>query len=94
MKDKLGLYYYPFPSNKQVRMYVREGEGEIWFRMWNAADEALWDDHGWIPYGAVEQATAMFDSKSFDPERAYDLVAAKQLLKEEQGNASKGPPRE
>ena len=43
MKDEKGLYYYPFPLNKRVRMYVRETEGEIWFRMWNADDKELWE---------------------------------------------------
>jgi hypothetical protein len=29
MKDKVGIYYYPFPENKRVRMYVREKAGRL-----------------------------------------------------------------
>ena len=42
MKDKDGgLYYYPFPENKQVRMYVKKSDGSIMFRMWRQDDESL-----------------------------------------------------
>jgi hypothetical protein len=37
-------------------MYVRAKDGAIWFRLWNADDTALWDEHGWVPYEAVRQA--------------------------------------
>jgi len=40
MKDDKGFYYYPFPENKQVRMYVREVADDICFRMWNAPARA------------------------------------------------------
>jgi hypothetical protein len=81
MKDDKGLYYHPFPQNKRVRMYVRQDEGMIWFRLWNADDPEMWEEHGWVPYGAVQQATAMSESKNFDPGRAYDIEVAKMLLK-------------
>lgn len=81
MKDKRGLYYHPFPQNKGVRMYVREDEGDIWFRLWNIEDPKMWEEHGWVPYGAIKQATAMFEGKHFDPRDAYDLEVAKTLLK-------------
>lgn len=82
MKDKNGLYYYPFPQNKRVRMYVREKDAIIWFRLWNADDPQLWMEHGWVPYGAVKKAAEMSKSKAFDPHQAYDIEAAKALLKE------------
>lgn len=83
MKDERGQYYYPFPQNKRVHMYVQEKEGEIFFRLWNADDPKLWTDHGWIPYDAILQAAAMYKKKNdFDPDRAYDLGAAKAALKE------------
>ena len=83
MKDELGKYYHPFPQNKKVRMYVQEEEGNISFRLWNADDPKLWDDHGWIPYEAIKQAAAMYDQKNdFNPNKAYDLDIAKALLKE------------
>lgn len=80
MKDKQGIYYYPFPSNKRVRMYVRQGEGDIDFRLWNQDDPKLWEEHGWVPYKAIVQAQAMYQGGPFDPQKAYDLNAAKALL--------------
>ena len=83
MKDELGKYYHPFPQNKKVRMYVQEEEGDISFRLWNADDPQLYDDHGWIPYEAIKQAAAMYEQKNdFNPNEAYDLEIAKALLKE------------
>ena len=83
MKDERGKYYHPFPQNKKVRMYVQQEEGEISFRLWNADDPKLWDDHGWIPYGAIKQAAAMYEQKNdFNPNQAYDLEIAKAILKE------------
>jgi hypothetical protein len=82
MKDKKGLYYYPFPQNKRVRMYVREAEGTIWFRLWNADDPEVWEEHGWVPYGAIEQAAAMYKQGAFNPNQAYDIQVAEMLLKE------------
>jgi len=84
MKDERGLYYYPFPQNKRVRMYVREVEGAICFRLWNADDPELWKEHGWVPYGAIKQAAAMSKSKrhAFDPNQAYDVEVAEMLLKQ------------
>ncbi len=81
MKDKLGLYYYPFPANKRVRMYVRShAAGEIEFRLWNQDDPQMWEEHGWVPYAAIEQAKAMYSGGPFDPNRAYDLSLARALL--------------
>ena len=82
MKDDLGLYYFPFPQNKSVRMYVREKDGAVWFRLWNADDSKLWDEHGWVPYPAIKQAEAMYDGDGFDPGKAYDLQAATALIDE------------
>jgi len=82
MKDDRGLYYFPFPQNKSVRMYVRENEGAVWFRLWNADDSKLWDEHGWVPYQAIKQAEVMYDGDDFDPVKAYDLLAATALIDE------------
>ena len=82
MKDDIGLYYFPFPQNKNVRMYVREKDGAVWFRLWNADDSKLWDEHGWVPYPAIKQAEAMYDGDGFDPGKAYDLQAATALIDE------------
>ena len=83
MKDELGKYYLPFPQNKKIRMYVQKEEGNVSFRLWNADDPQLWDDHGWIPYEAINQAAAMYEQKNdFSPNQAYDLEIAKALLEE------------
>lgn len=90
MKDDKGLFYYPFPQNKRVRMYVKEEQETLWFRMWNADDAKLWDDHGWVPYGAVKRAKELFKKKgkeqgsppAFDPDKAYDPEVARLILKE------------
>ena len=82
MKDDRGLYYYPFPQNKNVRMYVREAQEAVWFRLYNAEDPDLWAQHGWIPYEAIQQAENMYTGNNFDPKRAYDLDVAKALIKE------------
>ena len=82
MKDDRGLYYYPFPQNKNVRMYVRAKDGAVWFRLWNADDSKLWDEHGWVPYEAVKQARAIYNGDSFDPDQAYDLQTAEALIGE------------
>ena len=83
MKDEKGLFYYPFVQNKKVRMYVREKDGNLWFRLWNADDPQLWEDHGWVPYGAVKKAREMYRAKGFDPDQAYDLSLATALIGED-----------
>ena len=83
MKDKLGLYYYPFPGNRKVRMYVRPGGDEPEFRLWNQDDPEMWQSHGWVPYSAIIQARAMYKGGPFNPDKAYDLAAAKALIEEE-----------
>jgi hypothetical protein len=81
MKDSIGLYYNPYPQNKKVRVYVRESDGMIWFRLWNHDDPKLWEEHGWVPYGAIKQAIGMYQGKGLDPEKVYDLEVAKMLIK-------------
>lgn len=82
MKDDRGLYYYPFPHNKRVRMYVCIENGDICFRFWNHDDPDLWKEHGWVPYDAILKATEMYQGKNFDPKSAYDINLAKALIKE------------
>ena len=83
MKDERGKYYCPFPQNKKVRMYVHEESNSVYFRLWNSDDPQLWEEHGWIPYEAIQQAIAMYEKKNdFSPNQAYDLEIAKAVLKE------------
>ena len=82
MKDERGLYYYPSPNDHRERMYVKEAEGVVWFRMWNAADPTLWEQHDWVPYAAILRAAEVYNGKNFDPRRAYDIETARALLRE------------
>ncbi len=84
MKDKNGVYYYPFPQNPRVRMYVKQGKDDILFRLWNEDDPELWKEHGWRSYDDIQAAIRMYKGGPFDPRRAYDIVIAKEVLKEEQ----------
>lgn len=80
MKDERGLYYFPFPQNRRVKMYVRRVAEDIEFRLWNADEPALWDEHGWVPHGAVLAASKMYTGREFDPKTAYDRHLAEALL--------------
>lgn len=82
MKDDRGVYYYPFPQNKRVRMYVRQGTQGIDFRLWNQDDPQLWTEHGWLPHEVIVAASAIYRKKGFDPDQAYDLTLARALLAE------------
>ncbi len=83
MKDKIGIYYYPVPENKRVRMYVRAKNKDIEFRMKNEDDPSVWNDHGWVPYGAIQQAQVLYEKRGrFDPNRAYDIQIAKVLIRD------------
>jgi hypothetical protein len=82
MKDKRGLYYYPYPQNQKVRMYVKKSKDEICFRLWNNDDSKLWEEHGWVPYSAIKQAIPLFDGSKFNPNEAYDIEIAKSLIAE------------
>ncbi len=72
-------------------MYVREAEGIIWFRLWSADDPELWEKHGWVPYGAIKQAAAMYKGDKFLPNRAYDIEVAKMLVKENASDSEDVP---
>jgi hypothetical protein len=84
MKDRVGIYYYPFPQNRRVRMYVRQRGGQIEFRMKNEDDPGIWNDHGWVPYGAIQQAQVLYERRGrFDPQRAYDIQVATVLIRDD-----------
>ena len=83
MKDNVGIYYYPFPENKRVRMYVRARSGEIEFRMKSLDDPTIWNDHGWVPHAAIQQANVLYDKRGrFDPGQAYDIRIAQVLIRD------------
>ena len=85
MQDDRGLYYYPILENKKIRMYVRAGSDDIEFRMWNADDQGLWDEHGWVEWAAIQQAAELYHKERKEgkpPIHLYDIEIAKRLLKD------------
>ena len=87
MKDQLGLYYYPNPADKRVRMYVRRRYGQVEFRLWNGEHPEIWDGHGWVPYDAIEEAAAEYRTRKtgVDPLEMYDLNVAERLIADASG---------
>lgn len=85
MQDKDGIFYYPNPQNKRIRMYVREVNGSIEFRLSNADHPEVWERHGWLDMDIVRRGAKMFqnerDAKT-DPMKLYDVEMARYLLKE------------
>ncbi len=87
MKDTLGIYYYPNPLEKRVRMYVRRHFGQVEFRLWNREHPEIWDRHDWIPYEAIEEAAAEYKKRKTgsDPLEMYDVQVAERILADESG---------
>ncbi len=83
MQDARGLYYYPSPTNKKERMYVRERAGQVEFRLWNQEQPRIWDQHDWLPFDVVQQAAARYTGKGDSPLVLYDLDVAMTLIREE-----------
>ena len=85
MKDERGLYYYPNPQDITARVYVREGEEGVEFRLWHAKLDAMWEKHGWVPYGALKAAAEMYRERSTesDPLSLYDIQVARALIQED-----------
>lgn len=87
MKDANGLYYYPNPSEKSVRVYVRQGEAGPEFRLWHAKNEIMWEKHGWVPYGALKAAAEMYNEErgsGSSPLDLYDINVATALIAEDE----------
>ena len=86
MKDNLGIYYYPILQNKNLRMYVRLGQDDIEFRLWDSNDQNLWEEHGWVPWTAIQQAAELYEKEKrhgTPPTHLYDIEIAIRLLKDE-----------
>jgi hypothetical protein len=84
VQDELGLYYNPILENKKIRMYVQSGSDNIEFRMWNADDPGMWDDHGWVEWPAIQQAADFYkkEGRGKPPLHLYDIEIAERLLKD------------
>ncbi|ACV67559.1 hypothetical protein [Desulfohalobium retbaense] len=80
MQDFRGTYYFPVPNNRQVKMYVRDHDGVIQFRLCNEQEPDVWQRHGWLSYEDVRQASQMYEGELKDPLQFYDFEIAKHLL--------------
>lgn len=84
MKDQHGIFYYPAPANKKFKMYVRDNDGVIEFRLHNEEDQKMWEEHGWITYEMAKQAASMYNRKNgADPLSLYDFETALSVLKDQ-----------
>jgi len=85
MKDDKGVFYYPNPAEKRVRMYVRERYGDVEFRLWNQEHPQIWERHDWVPYDAIVEAAGEYSKQGAkaDPLEMYDINVAKRLLADE-----------
>jgi hypothetical protein len=85
MRDDKGLYYYPDPSDRNTRVYVRGGAGGIEFRLWRRERPEVWRRHEWLAYDVLLAAAAMYRERGgeTDPLAFYDLNVAEALLKED-----------
>lgn len=85
MQDKNGIFYYPNPKNKRIRMYVRDANGTIEFRLDNADYPEIWERHGWLDMDIIKRGAQMFKQErnaETDPTALYDFQLASYLLKE------------
>ena len=91
MQDDRGLYYYPNPADTRGRVYVREGDNGIEFRLWHAEHPMVWEKHAWIPQAMLEKAAAMYRDMGNDanPMALYDIPVAKALLAEDRRRKEK-----
>ncbi|WP_243545164.1 hypothetical protein [Pseudodesulfovibrio tunisiensis] len=82
MKDARGYYYTPSLQFPDVRMYVRDNNGTIEFRLWNANEPIIWEKHQWLSYDVITQAANMYEERGTgrNPLGLYDLDIAKRLL--------------
>lgn len=82
MKDERGHYYNPSLQHPEVRMYVRDNEGQIEFRLYNPSEPIIWEKHQWVPFDAIQKAADMYKERGTgrNPLALYDLDIAKKLL--------------
>ena len=85
MKDERGHYYTPSLQHPEVRMYVRENNQEIEFRLYNPKEPIIWEKHQWLPLSVIEAAAAQYKERETgrNPMSLYDIEIARKLLKDE-----------
>ena len=86
MRDADGSYYYPDPTDTRSRVYVRQGAGDVEFRLWHNEHPEVWERHGWVPYATIQSLAVMYKEREggSDPLALYDINVARALIKEEE----------
>lgn len=84
MKDQNGIYYHPDPNDIHTRVYVRQGDIEVEFRLWRNNMPEVWEKHGWMRWSVIEDAASLYkpNENKLSPLRLYDINVAKTLIKE------------
>ena len=85
MRDQRGIFYYPVPGQKNLRMYVRLTSREVEFRAFDDKDPSLWEEHGWVPYSAILEARSLHREEGLKgafPAHLYDIEVAIRLLRD------------
>ncbi len=95
MQDQHGVFYYPQPENKRLKMYVRIQDGIVEFRPDHADNPQLWEGHGWIAYEAAKKADeySKQQGKRY-PLHLYDFDVALGVLADSDPEAVAGSGRQ
>lgn len=83
MRDERGFYYHAQAGNPKVRVYARQGETGIEFRLWEVDHPEVWENHEWLPYDVIQAAAELYREErdaDADPLKLYDIAIAKSLL--------------
>ncbi|MCR4667504.1 MAG: hypothetical protein K5657_09490 [Desulfovibrio sp.] len=84
MKDERGIYYFPVPADRSLRVYVRKNaDGEIEFRLWAEDTPEIWEKHPWLNHDILSRASNLYKEErnsNVNQLSLYDLSVAKSLL--------------
>jgi hypothetical protein len=81
MHDDRGVYYYPNTALKTTRMYVREQDGALEFRLFSSEDPQIWERHQWLPLSVIQEAARQYPGDK-NPLLLYDEQVAREVLRQ------------